>query len=128
MSVENETTQQNAVKVLLCGGVAGIVTWASIFPLDVIKTRLQAQHLSSDQAATSPSERQLLLQSGSPCRRRLGAVEIAKQSYHQQGVQVFYRGLGVCSIRAFIVNAVQVCTIERRLLFLTDSHTIVGNI
>lgn len=29
-----------AVKVLLCGGLAGVVSWGSIFPLDVIKTKV----------------------------------------------------------------------------------------
>jgi solute carrier family 25 carnitine/acylcarnitine transporter 20/29 len=30
----DDTDRQTAVKVLLCGGLAGIVTWATIFPLD----------------------------------------------------------------------------------------------
>lgn len=30
---ENQTPNEEAVKVLLCGGLAGVVTWASIFPL-----------------------------------------------------------------------------------------------
>ena len=64
-----------AARVLLCGGVAGVVTWASIFPLDTIKTRVQAQQVGT--AAGVASERSPLL--GDPVdarpRRRLGAVE-----------------------------------------------------
>lgn len=30
---DDDTPNQQAVKVLLCGGLAGVVTWASIFPL-----------------------------------------------------------------------------------------------
>lgn len=92
--------------MLLCGGLAGVVTWASIFPLDVIKTRVQTQSLLNHQ------EQQLLLVSpqqrgvGIPGKR--GAIEIAKDAYRVEGIRAFFRGLGVCSVRAFIVNAVQV--------------------
>ena len=106
MTAENETERQKALKVLLCGGLAGVVTWASIFPLDVIKTRVQTQLLPNYQ------EQQLLLvtspqrEAGKAVKR--GAIEIAKDAYRVEGIGVFFRGLGVCSIRAFIVNAAQV--------------------
>ncbi|KAJ8063666.1 hypothetical protein OCU04_007531 [Sclerotinia nivalis] len=100
--LENDTSSRNeAIKILLCGGVAGVITWASVFPLDVVKTRLQAQILPS----TSVSETSPLLL-GSPQKRK-GALEIAKLAYRNEGMGVFFRGLGVCSLRAFIVNAAQ---------------------
>lgn len=92
---------QEAAKVLLCGGLAGVVTWASIFPLDVIKTRVQTQ--ASGDGALVP----LLGNEGVTERRRLGAVEVAKYAYRSEGLGVFFRGLAVCSLRAFIVNAAQ---------------------
>jgi len=92
---------QEAMKVLLCGGLAGVVTWASIFPLDVVKTRVQAQ------ALTHVSETAPLLDENAASRRKLGAIEIARNAYRTNGVGVFFKGLGVCSIRAFIVNAAQ---------------------
>ena len=99
---------QAALTVLLCGGIAGVATWASVFPLDVIKTRLQAQtiHRNDFQQGTNvrDPERQLLLQG-----RTLSSFQLAKEAYQTEGLKPFYRGLGVCSIRAFIVNAVQVC-------------------
>jgi solute carrier family 25 carnitine/acylcarnitine transporter 20/29 len=92
------------MKVLLCGGLAGIVTWASIFPLDVIKTRVQTQALPLQVAARG--ETRALMQSEGQ-EGRLTVVEVAKQAYRAEGAGVFFRGLGVCSIRAFVVNAVQ---------------------
>lgn len=92
------------MKVLLCGGLAGIVTWASIFPLDVIKTRVQTQHL--EPSSRIEGEQRALLQSD-PQRPRLSTVQIAKLAYQNEGAGVFFRGLGICSVRAFIVNAVQ---------------------
>ena len=87
------------------------MTWASVFPLDVIKTRAQTQHLGTLS----------VLQSGEHCHLlplateaykvqhagRLSTIDITKRAYRTEGVSVFFRGLGVCSIRAFIVNAVQ---------------------
>lgn len=103
MTSADETAHQAAMKVLICGGIAGIVTWASVFPLDVIKTRLQAQSFLESSRDMSPETRSLLR----PTMPR--EWEIARQAYRTEGFQVFYRGLGVCSIRAFIVNSVQVC-------------------
>lgn len=102
-SMGNDTNSRNeAIKILLCGGLAGVITWASVFPLDVVKTRLQAQILSP----ISTSETTSLLLGSSPQKRK-GALEISKLAYHNEGMGVFFRGLGVCSLRAFIVNAAQ---------------------
>ncbi|KAI9723592.1 MAG: hypothetical protein M1812_000892 [Candelaria pacifica] len=113
MSHDDETSRQAAIKVLLCGGTAGVITWASIFPLDVIKTRVQVQPLIKTQAAGLPREEAPLLRdpaqpAKSEAFKRLGAIEIARDAYRSDGLGVFFRGLGVCSARAFLVNAVQV--------------------
>jgi solute carrier family 25 carnitine/acylcarnitine transporter 20/29 len=97
-------------KVLICGGLAGVATWASIFPLDVIKTRVQTQSDLFSVPSTNTETSALLR--GAPSTntstsKPLGAAAIARQAYRAEGARVFFRGLGVCSIRAFIVNAVQ---------------------
>ena len=102
---ETGSAGEEAAKVLLCGGLAGVVTWASIFPLDVIKTRVQTQLLHT-------SENAPLINAGDPAistgqQPRIGAVEMARKTYRSEGVAVFFRGLTVCSVRAFIVNAAQ---------------------
>ncbi|RYP10356.1 hypothetical protein DL764_000690 [Monosporascus ibericus] len=101
---------QDATKVLLCGGLAGIVTWASIFPLDLIKTRVQTQAFGP---AAAP-----LLESYGAQPGRLGAIEITSKTYREEGLRVFFRGLTVCSIRAFFVNAVQWAAYEWIMLEL----------
>ncbi|KAF3015309.1 hypothetical protein G7054_g1152 [Neopestalotiopsis clavispora] len=99
-SKKRETSfSEDAAKVLFCGGLAGVVTWASIFPLDVIKTRVQAQVLTSE---TRP-----LVDTRSDPAKRLGAVAVAKEAYREGGSRVFFRGLTICSVRAFFVNAIQ---------------------
>lgn len=100
---EHNEMGTEAAKVLLCGGLAGVVTWASIFPLDVIKTRVQTQGFSSGGEPTP-------LLTTNPVvtkERRSSATEVAKNAYRNEGVNIFFKGLMVCSIRAFMVNAVQ---------------------
>ncbi len=117
----------DAARVLLCGGLAGVVTWASIFPLDVIKTRVQTQNLFLSSPPTSatatvarPREHTLLLspQTSNKQTPRLGAWEITKETYRQGGIKPFFHGLAVCSVRAFIVNAVQWAVYEWIMLEL----------
>ncbi|KAG4416180.1 hypothetical protein IFR04_010699 [Cadophora malorum] len=96
-----------AAKVLLCGGLAGVVTWASIFPLDVIKTRVQTQQYQQLPLPTAAEGAPLLAAESQAVPRKVGAIEIARNAYRTEGAGVFFRGLGVCSFRAFIVNAAQ---------------------
>lgn len=120
-----------ATKVLLCGGVAGVTTWASVFPLDMIKTRLQTQLLARSSSASSlpssqsPLASPALLNAQTPLLnsripaaeagelyKPLGAWQITKMAYRTEGFGVFWRGFTVCCVRAFIVNAVQWATYE----------------
>ncbi|RJE20661.1 Mitochondrial carrier protein [Aspergillus sclerotialis] len=102
---EDDDAHQTALKVLFCGGIAGVATWASVFPLDMIKTRLQAQTIGD----RSPENQRLL---GSQSRQTLSTFQVAKEAYRTEGLKAFYRGLGICSVRAFIVNAVQWASYE----------------
>ncbi|CAD0042902.1 unnamed protein product [Aureobasidium pullulans] len=105
ISEKAEGEKPEWMTILLCGGIAGVVTWASVFPLDVIKTRVQTQGIAHPPAAILSGEQSGLL----PSREsgRLGTIQIARQAYREEGLSVFFRGLGVCSFRAFFVNAVQ---------------------
>ncbi|ERT00877.1 solute carrier family 25 (mitochondrial carnitine/acylcarnitine transporter), member 20/29 [Sporothrix schenckii 1099-18] len=107
------STTPSAAATLMCGGLAGVVTWASVFPLDVVKTRVQAQALLPVAAASpntiATSTTPLLGSTSTASRqpRRLSTLEITRIAYREGGTSVFFRGLGVCSARAFVVNAVQ---------------------
>ncbi|KAK1519379.1 uncharacterized protein CCOS01_11030 [Colletotrichum costaricense] len=112
--VKETNLKEEAAKVLLCGGLAGIVTWLSIFPLDVIKTRVQTQAFQAQ--AQSPERSPLLAAQGLSQQqqqqqqqpaKRAGAMQVAREAYREGGMRVFFRGLTVCSVRAFVVNAVQ---------------------
>ncbi|KAG5942432.1 hypothetical protein E4U53_007252 [Claviceps sorghi] len=102
---QGHALRHDLLKVLLCGGFAGVVTWASVFPLDTIKTRLQVQ------PSSLPSENRTLIRRletvhGHPSQKR-GSFETARVLFKEGGLSIFFRGLTVCSIRAFAVNAAQ---------------------
>ncbi|KAF2030806.1 solute carrier family 25 protein [Setomelanomma holmii] len=115
-TTQDDSDRETAMKVLLCGGLAGIVTWASIFPLDVIKTRVQTQTLYD--AKSRSGENGALLPQGAQSKR-LGSWDVAQQAYRAEGTGVFFRGLGICSVRAFIVNAVQWAVYEWTMRLLS---------
>ncbi|EHK43645.1 uncharacterized protein TrAtP1_008034 [Trichoderma atroviride] len=94
---DNTSGRRETSKVLLCGGIAGIATWASVFPLDVIKSRLQTQQYPAS----------VLAYRGIASKKRGGAWHIAKDTYREGGIRPFFRGLSICSVRAFLVNAIQ---------------------
>lgn len=93
-----------AAQVLLCGGVSGVLSWTSCFPLDVLKTRIQTQ------AAVTAETQPLLGATGANAvlkETRIGVRNTARKIYAEEGAGVFFRGLGICSVRAFVVNAAQ---------------------
>ena len=116
----NFLLSEEALRVLLCGGLAGIATWASIFPLDVIKTKLQTQNMDRWGGGAETQRTPLLAgqQTRGEGEKRLGAWEITKRTYRDGGIRPFFRGLAVCSVRAFIVNAFQWAVYEWIMLEL----------
>ncbi|XP_062946860.1 mitochondrial basic amino acids transporter isoform X3 [Cynocephalus volans] len=79
-------------KLLLAGGTSGIASWLSTYPVDVVKSRLQADGLR-----------------GAP--RYRGILDCARQSYRAEGWRVFTRGLASTLLRAFPVNAATFATV-----------------
>ena len=106
-----DSQRMASLKILLYGGIAGVVTWATIFPLDMIKTRVQTQPMAFERPGLLPSGEQRPLVSNTTDltkqHRTKGAIQIAREAYRNEGMAVFFRGLGICMVRGFIVNAVQ---------------------
>lgn len=68
------------------GGLAGMATWASHYPLDLIASRMEASV-----ALDGP---------------RLSMAGHFQEVYAREGVPGFFRGIGPCLARAFPVNAI----------------------
>eukprot|EP01136_Pigoraptor_vietnamica_P040071 Opistho-1_new@11577 len=69
----------------LAGGIAGIMAWLPIYPIDVVKSRIQGQ--SGGRGAYT------------------GMVDCAVKSYRAEGAAVFFRGLTPTIVRAFPCHA-----------------------
>lgn len=90
---------------ILAGGTAGSLSWAVVYPIDLIKSRIQVLPLD-----TPKLERSMW--------------NIARGIYRQGGWRSLYRGLGITVLRAFPVNAIIFPTYELTLAFLKNSKTI----
>ena len=97
------------VNVLISGGIAGMVTWLSIYPLDVIKTRVQGQVVGAG-------------------GRWKSTRAIAAEMFRGPGGgwlgSVFWGGIGVCMLRAAIVNAVQWAVYEEVLKLWNQEESV----
>ncbi|KAI5813796.1 mitochondrial carrier domain-containing protein [Pyronema omphalodes] len=99
-----EEERDGAAVILFAGGVAGVATWASIYPLDVVKTRVQTQVFPESRGEIGG----LLGAAGKRSwHGGLGARQCARMLYREAGYRGFFDGMGVCMARAFLVNAVQ---------------------
>ncbi|XP_026536009.1 mitochondrial basic amino acids transporter [Notechis scutatus] len=93
-------------KLLLAGGMSGIVSWLSTYPVDVIKSRLQADGVGG-------------------VVRYQGILDCIRKSYQDEGPRVFTRGLTSTLLRAFPVNAATFATVT---IFLTYMRSEDGQI
>lgn len=82
------------VLLALSGGIAGIMAWLPIYPIDVIKSRIQAQSGSGNSG-----------NSGNSGKMYNGVIDCAVQSYKKEGMAVFFRGLTPTIARAFPCHA-----------------------
>ncbi|KAL5280603.1 SLC25A29 family protein [Megaselia abdita] len=75
-----------AFHTLVAGGLAGTISWLLTFPIDTVKSRLQADGMS-----------------GRPVYS--GMLHCARHGYEAEGLAFFSRGLSSTLIRAFVMNA-----------------------
>ncbi|XP_043929675.1 mitochondrial basic amino acids transporter [Protopterus annectens] len=86
-------------KLLFAGGMAGITSWLSTFPVDVIKSRLQLDGVTG-------------------VNHYCGMMDCVRQSYKKEGMRVFARGLTSTLLRAFPVNAATFSTVTVFLMYM----------
>lgn len=90
-------------KLLFAGGMSGIASWLSTYPVDVIKSRLQADGLGGVNKYTS-------------------IMDCVRQSLQKEGWRVFTRGLTSTLLRAFPVNATTFATVTLFLMYMRQGE------
>ena len=89
---KNSNLDLHPFKILLAGGIAGTVGWCSLYPLDVIKSRLQAD-VMSDRAVYK------------------GLIDCFKKTISSEGIRPLFAGFTLTAVTAFPINAVAVLTV-----------------
>ncbi|XP_046575736.1 solute carrier family 25 member 45-like isoform X1 [Haliotis rubra] len=82
---------------LMAGGTSGTVTWFSIMPFDVIKSRMQADLSGSYN----------------------GMIDCLRKTVKSEGIMALYKGTFVTCARAFPVNAATFLTYSQTLKYLS---------
>lgn len=84
---------------LAAGGAAGVISWLLIFPIDLVKSRLQADF---ECRRYSSGWRQCV----HDISREWSRGDTTDSFYRLKRLKVFYVGMTPCLLRAFPVNAV----------------------
>lgn len=86
------------IDVILAGGCSGSISWLAIYPLDVLKSNVQAR-----------------LEYG------INARTCAKEILRQFGAKGLYKGVAISVLRAFPVNAaIFLCIRNHTRLFVAE--------
>eukprot|EP01025_Chloroclados_australasicus_P018447 TRINITY_DN19691_c0_g1_i1.p2 TRINITY_DN19691_c0_g1~~TRINITY_DN19691_c0_g1_i1.p2 ORF type:complete len:280 (-),score=11.39 TRINITY_DN19691_c0_g1_i1:143-982(-) len=83
-ALKSRINATNLFNLLMAGGIAGVISWAVIYPFDVVKSRMQSGMYS----------------------QQLTWQQCMVDCYKKEGMKALVRGIGACSVRAFCVNAV----------------------
>nr|XP_033782906.1 solute carrier family 25 member 48 isoform X2 [Geotrypetes seraphini]XP_033782907.1 solute carrier family 25 member 48 isoform X2 [Geotrypetes seraphini] len=102
-SIPDGHTTANAYSVWMAGGIAGAISWGTATPMDVVKSRLQAD--------------------GVHFKKYKGVADCICQSYQNEGLKVFFRGLTVNAVRGFPSSAAMFLAYELSLRAIRRGHT-----
>jgi len=90
---------------IVAGGLSGCITWLMVYPVDVIKSRIQTNPLDSNH----PSHRNM--------------IPVANDIVSRGGYRALFRGVGVTMLRAFPVNGTVFPVYEFTLLWISNLKT-----
>ena len=94
---KDDSPHMTSMKLLASGGIAGCLSWASVFPLDVVKTKYQVQNMSISDV------RQPLLHPPAPnTPTYTNVTQCFRETWAKGGMVEFWRGFNVTMVRAFI--------------------------
>jgi len=84
--------------VLMAGGFAGVCSWILTYPVDIVKSKQQAD-ISGEFSS---------------------AFDCIRKTQSREGVRGFYRGISTTLVRAFPVNAATFGAVEASMQLLSS--------
>jgi hypothetical protein len=87
----NQNRTAKILSIILGGGLAGMATWLSHFPLDLVANKMMAEVVLSHHPEAHFQKK--------------GMLDQFRTVYQNQGWRGYFRGIGPCLLRAFPVNA-----------------------
>ncbi|KAG0213779.1 hypothetical protein BGX31_001213, partial [Mortierella sp. GBA43] len=101
----------------LAGGIAGLVSQFSIYPLETIKTRMMSSTGRSHQAPSSSSSAPVTTSGGAAGganypKQRLTMKMVVQEIWQKTGLRGFYRGLGPSLVGIFPYAAIDLSVFE----------------
>ncbi|XP_023387784.1 solute carrier family 25 member 48 [Pteropus vampyrus] len=92
--------------VWLAGGMAGAISWGTATPMDVVKSRLQAD--------------------GVYLNKYKGVLDCISKSYQNDGLKVFFRGITVNTVRGFPMSAAMFLGYELSLQAIRGNQAVTS--
>lgn len=92
----------SGVRLMLAGGLGGIVGWTSTYPIDVVKTMIQA-----DEKAFNKK----------PVLKPPGVWTLLFRIYREQGIRSWFHGITATVLRAFPTNVAILSTWHMTMLY-----------
>jgi hypothetical protein len=104
----NNSKRKNILPVIIGGGLAGMATWLSHYPLDLVANKMMADVIltsTSTDSSSSSSSTTNIIKKQQHKNKNTGMINQFRIIYQQYGFKGYFRGIGPCLLRAFPVNA-----------------------
>ena len=85
---------------MVCGAISGMACWIPVYPIDVVKTRMQ-----NTKGGPSAGGKYVSATDGGGERRR-SSLDVATVMYKSEGIGAFFNGIGILLLRAAVSNGV----------------------
>ena len=83
------------LSIMGCGMLCGAASWTSIYPLDIIKTKVQTTPFITDDERRVQGLKSF----------RVPTSAIIRETYRKGGIAAFYRGLGITIVRSCLFTS-----------------------
>lgn len=93
---DGQSEKETDLRLMMAGGIAGMLSWMVSMPQDVVKSCVQSQSLEGTQ---------------------LTIAEIAKTGVRDEGPRFFFKGFSAIMLRAFPVSAMTFLVYEKTMQF-----------